>query len=488
MIAIATAEDCVQSLKTDVAGREATEICNRLHRGRQSQFLEARPWPVLLPSSSTTVELSRVKIQKIVRFLTLAMALVFVAPACREVAPAFGPNIPFAKQNADEFFYSVGSRFTNIQRPQRILRARQQFGHYALTPSGVYNDTTIWLSIGPDSARLFGDEGHFSVDRYIVNTALGMAPPDALTESRETVRLRRLSDNEYEWFTNVEVALGRIGARNIADVLAAALAAGEGKSSAAIRANYTSSFPRTAAALGRLFTIDTLRTTTDNEGATTFEIAIKLTPIILKESMPHYAAYIDKYISKGKYRITLTDKTGAHWFDAWAANYYMHFKLRSKNGHFAPMEGAVRPMPENLTIQLDMSMKIMIFTVGWTEMMGDFELINTPHERGWSMRFAKEPNWHLPITVGTLLKSPLRRPFQGQGIPIRVSIRDNPGSQTILNRRFTLVVQESGILRFLNRLSGTAVGDFLGASEREANRFNADTFRALRLDVAALFQ
>ncbi len=488
MIAIATAEDCVQSLKTDVAGREATEICNRLHRGRQSQFLEARPWPVLLPSSSTTVELSRVKIQKIVRFLTLAMALVFVAPACREVAPAFGPNIPFAKQNADEFFYSVGSRFTNIQRPQRILRARQQFGHYALTPSGVYNDTTIWLSIGPDSARLFGDEGHFSVDRYIVNTALGMAPPDALTESRETVRLRRLSDNEYEWFTNVEVALGRIGARNIADVLAAALAAGEGKSSAAIRANYTSSFPRTAAALGRLFTIDTLRTTTDNEGATTFEIAIKLTPNILKESMPHYAAYIDKYISKGKYRITLTDKTGAHWFDAWAANYYMHFKLRSKDGHFAPMEGAVRPMPENLTIQLDMSMKIMIFTVGWTEMMGDFELINTPHERGWSMRFAKEPNWHLPITVGTLLKSPLRRPFQGQGIPIRVSIRDNPGSQTILNRRFTLVVQESGILRFLNRLSGTAVGDFLGASEREANRFNADTFRALRLDVAALFQ
>lgn len=416
------------------------------------------------------------------------MALVFVAIACREVAPAFGPNIPFAKQNADEFFYSVGSRFTNIQRPQRILRARQQFGHYALTPSGVYNDTTIWLSIGPDSARLFGDEGHFSVDRYIVNTALGAGPPDALTESRETVRLRRLSDNEYEWFTNVEVALGRIGAKNIADVLAAALAAGEGKSSAAIRANYNSSFPHTAAALGRLFTIDTLRATPDNEGATTFDIAIKLTPNILKESMPHYAAYIDKYISKGKYRITLTDKTGAHWFDAWAANYYMHFKLRSKDGHFAPMEGAVRPMPENLTIQLDMSMKIMLFTVGWTEMIGDFDVINTPHERGWSMRFAKEPNWHLPITVGTLLKSPLRRPFQGQGIPIRVSIRDNPGSQTILNRRGTLVVQESGILRFLNRLSGTAVGDFLGASEREANRFNADTFRALRLDVAALFQ
>ncbi|HEX9309852.1 MAG TPA: hypothetical protein VF887_03475, partial [Gemmatimonadaceae bacterium] len=292
----------------------------------------------------------------------------------------------------------------------------------------------------------------------------------------------------YEWFTNVEVALGRIGAKNIADVLAAALAGGEGKSAAAIRANYTTAFPRTAAAMGRLFTIETLDATPDNDGATTFDVAIKLTPDILKATMPHYAAYIDKYISKGKYRITLTDKTGARWFDAWAANYYMHFKVRSKGGHFAPLEGAPRPMPDALTIHLDLSMKILVFTVGWTEMVGDFEIINTPHERGWSMRFAKEPEWHLPPTVGTLLKSPLRRPFQGQGIPVRISIRDNPGAQTILNRRGTLVVQESALLRFLNRLSGTAVGDFLGPSEREANRFNADAFRALRIDVAELLR
>jgi len=430
-----------------------------------------------------------VKSPAIVRFLTISGIATFalVPVGCREVAPAFGPNLPFAKQNADEFFYSVGSRFTNIQRPQRVLRARTQFGHYALTPSGVYNDSSIWLSIGPDSARLFGDEGVFAVDRYIVSARITNTPPNALTESREIVRLRKLSDSDYEWFTNVEVALGRIGAKDIANVLAAVLSAGEGKTAAAIRANYTSSFPRTAAALGRLFTIDSLTVTPDDEGATTFNIAIKLTPDILKATMPHYSAYIDKYISKGKYRVTLTDQSGASWFDARAENYYMHFRVRSKGGHFAPLEGAVRSMPEALTIHIDMSMKILLFTVGWTDMVGEFQLIDTPHERGWAMRFAKEPQWRLPPTVGTLLKSPLRRPFHGQGIPIRVSIRDNPGSQTILNRRFAFVVQESGILRFLNHLSGTAVGDFLGASEREANRFNADAFRALRLDVGALF-
>ena len=446
------------------------------------------PEPHALPTLQPNVELSRVKIPNSVRFITVASAIALSFSACREVAPAFGPNLPGARQNAEEFFYSVGSRFTNIQRPPRILHARAQFGHYALTPSGIYNDTSVWLAIGPDSARLFGDEGVFSVDRYIVTAKLSTTPPDALTESREIVRLRKLKDDDYEWFTNVEVALGRIGAKNIADVLAAALAGGEGKSPAAIRADYTSGFPHTVAALGRLFTMDTLRAVADSDGATTYDIAIKLTPDILKASMPHYAAYIDKYFSKGKYRITLTDKTGAHWFDAWAANYYMHFRIRSKGGHFAPLEGAVRPMPELLTIGVDMSMKILIFTVGWTEMTGDFELINTPHERGWSMHFAKEPEWHLPPTVGYLLKSSLRRPFQDPGIPVRVSIRDNPGAQTILNRRLSLVVQESGILRFLNRLSGTAVGDFLGPSEREANRFNADAFRALRQDVAALLQ
>ena len=357
------------------------------------------------------------RIPNIVRFVPPTLSLCLVLSACREVAPAFGPNIPAARQNAEELFYSVGSRFTNIQRPPRILRARAQFGHYALTPSGVYTDTSVWLAIGPDSARLFGDEGMFSVDRYIVNTKLSTTPPDALTESREIVRLRKLKDDEYEWFTNVEVAIGRIEAKNITDVLAAALAAGEGKSPAAIRANYTASFPHTVAAMGRLFSIDTLRATPDSDGATTYDIAIRLTPDILKATMPHYAAYIDKYISKGKYRITLTDKSGARWFDARAANYYMHFKMRSKGGHFAPLEGAVRPMPEALTIHIDMSMKILIFTVGWTDMTGDFDVINTPHERGWSMLFAKEPEWHLPPTVGYLLKSPLRRPFQDPGIP-----------------------------------------------------------------------
>jgi len=417
------------------------------------------------------------------------LALVLVAGAgCRQAVPGFGATPAAARSNADEFLYSIGSRFTNIQREPRLVHARSEFGRHALTPSGVFNDTSVWLAAGPDSSRLFGNEGVFATDRYVVRATLTNTLPNALTESREIVRLRKLADSEYEWYTNVDVALGRMRAQDLGNVIAGILASGEGKSPAAIRADYSSSLPRTVAALGRLFTIDTLRTTHDAEGATTYDIAIRLTPATLKSTMPHYADYIDKYISKGRYRVVLTDRSGARWFEAHAADYYIHFKLRSRNGRFAPLDGPVREMPKALTIAVDMSMRVLIFRVGWTDMVGEFNIIDTPNELGWAMRFAREPQWRLPPSVGRLLKSPLRRPFQGGGIPIRISIKDTPGAQTLLNRRLSLVVRESGILRFLNRLSGTAVGDFLGASEREANRFNADAFRALRTDVAALFQ
>lgn len=421
------------------------------------------------------------------RLASLAFT-VLLGAGCRESAPAFGPSLFAARTNADEFLYSVGSRFTNIQRPPRLIHARQQFGKYALTPSGVFNDTSVWLASGTDSSRLFGNEGIFATDRYIVRATLSNTLPNALTESREIVRLRKLNESDYEWYTNVDVALGRIRARDVANVVARTLAVGEGRSPAAIRADYNSSFPRTAAALGRLFTVDTLQTTPDAEGGTTYEVAIRLTPEILKATMPNYSAYIDKYVSKGRYRLTLTDRSGGRWLEAWAADYYVHFKMRSRNGRFAPLDGSLREMPSALMIKLDMSMRILLFRVGWTDMVGEFNIIDTAEERGWGMRFAREPEWRLPPSVGYLLKSSLRRPFQGNGIPIRISIRDYPGSQTLLNRRLSLTVRESGILRFLNRLSGTAVGDFLGPSEREANRFNADALRALRADVNSLLE
>ncbi len=416
----------------------------------------------------------------------LLAVLVISTAGCKSSAPAFANNLASARTAADELFYSVSSRFTNIQRTPKLLRARQQFGHYALVPSGVYNDTSVWMSYGSDSSRLFADDGYPAATQYIVVPHSSTEPPRNLAESREVVRLRRLSDNEYEWYTNVDVGVGRVAAEDLTDVLAASLRAGEREQSAGVRADYRASFPRTTATLGRLYSLDTLRTTPDAEGATTFDLGIHLTPDSLKRVMPAYADYIDKYVRKGRYHIVVRDRSGARWFEASAGDYWIHIRVRSKDGHFAPLDGAVRTMPDNLVIDASMQMKILLFTVGFEHMIGDFNLVKTPHERAFSIRFGTEPQWILPPTVHYFLKSPLARPFQGKVIPINIGLRDTPGAQTILNRRATLVVQESAILRFINKLSGTAVGDFLGPAEKEANRFNAETFRALRADIASL--
>jgi hypothetical protein len=418
------------------------------------------------------------------------IVLAILLTACKPSAAAFGNSLPAARQAADEFFYSVSSRFTNIQRTPKLIRARQQFGHYALVPSGVYNDTSIWMSYGPppDSARIFADDGYPAATQYIVVPHSSTEPPRNLAESREVVRLRRLGGDDYEWYTNVDVGVGHVAAEDMTDVLAASLRTAEREQSSGVRADYRANFPRTTAVLGRLYSLDTLRTTADAEGATTIDLGIRLTPDSLAKTMPAYAEYIDKYVRKGRYHIVVRDKTGARWFDAWAGDYWIHVRVRSKDGHLAPLEGPVRAMPDNLVIDASMQMKILLFTVGFTHMIGDFNVVKTPHERAYAIRFSTEPDWILPPTVHYFLKSPLARPFQGKGIPINIGIRDTPGAQTILNRRASLVVRESAILRFINKLSGTAVGDFLGPSEREANRFNADTFRALRADIASLLQ
>lgn len=70
----------------------------------------------------------------------------------------------------------------------------------------------------------------------------------------------------------------------------------------------------------------------------------------------------------------------------------------------------------------------------------------------------------------------------------RLVLNASPGRQSIIDRRTSATVQESGILRFLNRLSGTAMGEFVGKAETEENRFSAEVFNAMRLDAKGLLQ
>lgn len=434
------------------------------------------------------IELSPVNRPRNYRHHTSIVVTALLLGSCRAVPPAFGPTLPLARSNADELLGGIAQRFTNVQRTQRFLDARDKLGKYALTPSGIFGDSAMWTAFTSENTRVLAIEGSFINNRYLFAPKPNVPLPDKVGESRHFIQLKKLSDNEFEWFTNVDIGAGRITANDMATVVSRFMASGENVPPTSLRADYRTNFPRATASLGRLFSLDTLRSVPDADGATTVVLGIRLKPDSIKRALPDFAAYLDKYISPSRYHIRLTDARGSKWFDLRGRDNLLQMRFRTRGGHFMPMEGGVRSIPDTLQMKVDFTTKILLFHVGVANMEGEFVNLDSDRERGWAMRFRKEPEWKLPPAVRFFIRSPLRRPFTGNGATYRISLRDTPGAQTILNHRAGIVVQESAILRFLGKLGATAMGDFVGESEAQENRFNAEVFSALRADVKALLQ
>ncbi|MEO6864045.1 MAG: hypothetical protein ABI229_01210 [Gemmatimonadaceae bacterium] len=417
------------------------------------------------------------------RQIALMAAFAMAATGCGDVPAAFGPTPPQARANADGLFGAFVKRFTNVYRAPRYARAREMMLHYALTPSEVYSDTSIWTVYGPDNYRTLFGNATFTNGRYVFNNAVTDDPVQALGEGRHIMRLRKLSNDDYDWFTGVDFAAGTITANDFANVITRWIAASEGHNEAALRTGYRTEFPRTTAALGRLYSLDTLVSTPDVDGTNKLYAVIHMTPEGIRQDYPAYAAYMAKYADKVKLHFTLADSRGAKWLDVTSRDGYISLRLRSRDGHFAPLEGPVRPIPDTLTVQVDFTAKIKLFTVGVEHMTGEWVNLHSEHERGWALRFTREPSWVLPPVVGYLIKSPLRRPFEGSGTQFRFAVRDQPGHQTIMSRRGSTTVRESAILRFLGKLGGAAMGDFVSNAEDEENRFNVVVYSAMAADI-----
>jgi hypothetical protein len=417
-----------------------------------------------------------------------AAALAVSITACRNVAPAFGSSSASARANADDLFGGIAERFTNVQRTPKFTVARRKLGQDALIPSVIFNDTSVWTAWA-DTTRVITIDGEFANNRYLFSARPWPATrADTPGDSRHFIQLKRLRQDQFEWITNVDITAGRIKPDEFANVINALMLSAENRTSADLRNDYRTNFPRATASLGRLFSLDTIRSIRDAESATTILLGIRLNPDGIKKTMPDFAKYLDKYVTPAKYGALVTDKRGGRWIELQGDDNYMTLKLRSIGGHFAPLNGPVRPIPDELQITSDYTTKILFFTVGFAKLVGDITVIDSNRERGWFIRFTKEPDWRLPSPVSVMIHTPLRRPFEGSGSTFRLVLRENPGAPTIISRRTSTVVQESAILRFIGKLGATAMGDFVGKSEAEENRFSAEVFAALAQDIRAILQ
>jgi len=384
-----------------------------------------------------------------------------------------------------QVFSSLGARVTDPFRDPKYNIARIRIANAAMIPSRVWDDTSVWTS-GSASRRSLQVSGRFTAPRYHLD-AVRIAPnPMQPAESRHVINLTRLSDDAFAWDTEVMYSLGSAPAADIAAFTRALFAAGEGRVEGEIRADYNAIAPRTTAALSQLFIVDSIRTAHFADSSTLATYSVTMRPDIIHARLPKFSEYAQHYLVTARMSWTLTDRNGAQYFALTGDDGHLTMKVRTRHGEIVSMNGPLVPMPDSLTLNGMLTMKVRHFTAGFRDYHAEFTIIRTEHEASWSIISRREPSWVLPLITERLLRTPLRRPFQGSGSLFRIGVRDSVGGQTILLRRLHLEVQESAILRFIGRLGATAVGDYQGSAELEMDVWLREVFAGIVADLNAV--
>lgn len=418
--------------------------------------------------------------------LAAALAALSLAGACSDSLRPLSPSALVAADRAEQLFQGLAWRYTNVDRNAKYELARQRLAQAALTPSRVFDDTAVWTGRPLAAARILQIDGSFADGRYHLAARPLTTAPLQPGDTRHSVLLTRTGDSQYRWDTSVDFGIGTLTADGVEALFHALIGAAQGATAQQLRADYAATFPRAAAAFGRGFSIDTLRLTPGPSASTSVTLTIGFHPEAMRTSFPDLAAYLERYFGPAQYRLTLTDRDGAPMFDVVGRHQALTLHYRVQNGRLVSLFGPPRPLPDSLRLRSQASMKVKIFTIGFHDMVSDFVISRSPHERLWSVISTQEPEWDLPLITERLLRSPLRHPFEGQGALFTIGVRDSAGMQSVLTRRARLEVQESAIMRFIGSLGAHAVDDLDARVERQQDRFLAEGFAAMAADAQAL--
>lgn len=404
---------------------------------------------------------------------------------CRDSFAAFGTGA-HARASADGLFGALTERHYDLLRNAKYDYARVRIMRGALSPSRVFDDPDAWTG-SSGGARILETWGYFGDGQYHMSSRTSVPAPARLADGRHVTTLGKLSDTEYRWDTSVDYAVGPVRPADIALVLSRLMASGEGRTEHTARADLLSAAPRTSAALGTAFSLDTIRPVALADGTTAVTLTMTVHSEALKHRFPAFSDYVRRYVDPARMRFLVTDRSGAPFVDISAKERVLTVRVRTQRGHLVPLSGAPRAMPDSLVLAADFKMRVKLFTVGFHDLQMEFVNAAREGEREWVFTGRREPQWDLPLFAGRLLRAPLRRPFAGEGVLFRIGVRAGDGNQpTVLFRQVRLFVQESSILNFLNSLSSTAMDDLNPAVEREQNIWLRELFSAMRDDARAV--
>ena len=391
---------------------------------------------------------------------------------------------------ARQLFDALAARYTTPLRLEDYESARARIAHNAFVPGNAWKDTTIWTVHPAPGVRAIHANGRLTGAGYRLGSDEVSPPLRALADSRHSVTLARLPEEDvYRWETLADYHVGTLAPQRPADVFTAMFAATEGRTDRQVRTDYTSAFPRTTAALGRYASVDSIRSVALRDGSHATRVVVSLHASRLARSYPALAKYLDKYTTKSRARFVIRDRAGtpnpATWLVFDARDNRLTLEYRSHHGRLLPSVGAARAFPDTLEMIVDAVAAVGPFTAGFEAMRTRLVRTSNPREQSWAIIAQQEPSWKLPLFAERLIRSPLRRPFEGAGSLFELGLQDE-GGKTLLHRYARVTMQESAVLRFFNRLGSRAFGDISPEVEAQEAAFLRLVFVLMRDDLAAL--
>ena len=443
------------------------------------------PLQPLAPATERTLSLpNHTRLIQRARLASVLLSLFAGSIGCGDTFVGFGVGTR-ARTSVDQLFNALGARHAEIVRNPKYEYARLQLAKHALLPSRIFEDSAAWTG-SSGAVRLMEIQGAFQSGRYTLSAHSGVPAPKNPADGRHVITLSRLSNSEYRWDTTVDFAVGTIRPNDVAAVLSRLVASTAGKSERDVRAELASVAPRTSVALGMAFALDSVVPTTLEDGSTAVTLAVAMRSDLLRQRYPAFAAYMHKYVDPARYHVLATDRAGTPYFEASAADRLLTIRLRTMRGELVPLAGPAKPMPDTLELLVDFKTTVKHLGVGFHGLRTELVHVQKSEaENGWVVTARREPEWDFPLATARLIRTPLRRPFAGEGSLFRIGVRGDGRQQTVMFREVRLFVQESSILRFLNALSGAAFSDFADRVDGEQNAWLREVFGAMRDDARA---
>jgi hypothetical protein len=284
-----------------------------------------------------------------------------------------------------------------------------------------------------------------------------------------------------------ELAVGSLRPSDASVALTALLRSLEGVSADDARARALAAFPRAARAFARLYHLEILDLAPRSEGVTAVRVGIRMNPDTLRPAAPRYAAFLDKVAAPMKANARLYDASGATWWRVELDELLWTFDFRLRDGSLVPLQGPPeRRLPDSVELAADFSTRAGPFTVGVRNLIADVSLTRTAEQKGYTVRYTREPDWRLPFLIKPLLGGPLSYPFEGPGSSSSFALRRSEDGPTELARDYDIRVRESWILKWMGGLGTSAMSDFRKGAESESDRYTRECLYALRDDVVTL--